>query len=277
MCIRDSYHALGDYFRVDLIKPTGDETILEQSGFNAEANGVMFEEPISMAGATGIRMVCGFTNPYDRIIWYGTEGDDEMCTLLAFTDAAMRLNTQTWDELTVDQSEGMETHHGDCSALFIPKNDGQQMPTQEEIDGELYVPESNTTGDVTLVPECEDTPAGAMPSGPVTLSSLRSDIFGSSCAYSSCHDPDSPAAGLDFTVRDLHGALLNHELNTAVDMPLVTPGDPAQSWLYNVISSCAPETESGATSSMPINSPRLLPAGEVARVRAWIEAGALDD
>jgi hypothetical protein len=268
------YHALGDYFRVDLIKPEGDETILELSGFNAEGNGVTFPEPISMAGATGMRMVCGYTNPYNRMIYYGTEGDDEMCTLLAFTNAAMRLNAQTWEELSVDQSEGHLTHHGDCGALFLPKNEGQQMPTQEEIDGELYVPESNTTGEVTLVPECEDTPPSAEPSGAVTLSSLRTEVFGGSCAYSSCHDQDSPAAGLDFTSPNLHAALLGHEVQGGTDLPLVTAGSAEQSWLYQIISTCSPGEDER---SMPANSPRLLPHGDVARVREWIAAGALDD
>lgn len=272
------YHALGDYFRVDLIKPDGDETILELSGFNAEANGVTFPEPISMAGATGLRMVCGYTNPGNRTVTWGLEGTNEMCTLLAFTNAAMRLNTQVWEEGAVDESEGVETHHGVCSALFIPKNEGQAPPTQEEIDAPLYVPASNTDGGgVVVVPECEDTPQDAAPSGPATLSSLRGDVFGASCAYSSCHDAAAPAAGLDLTAQNLHAELIDHALTTAAGMPLVTPGDPSRSWLYQVISRCAPATESGVAAPMPRNSPRLLPPGEVARVRAWIAAGAPND
>ncbi len=271
------YHGLGDYFRVDVLRPEGDETIVELAGFNAEANGVTFPEPIDMAGATGMRMVCGYTNPYDRYVYYGLKGADEMCTMLAFTNAAMRLNTSVWEQDSVDESEGFETHHGTCSSLFLPKNQGQQMPTPEEIDAELYVPESNTDGDIALVPDCEDTPTTAEPSGAVTLSSLRVDVFATSCAYSSCHDADAPAAGLDLTARDLYSELLNHEMLTAAGMPLVSASQPEQSWLYRVMSSCQPATEAGFSSPMPRNSPRLLSPGQVARVRDWIATGARDN
>lgn len=274
------YHALGDYFRVDLIRPEGDETIIELSGFNAEANGVTFAEPVDLTGVTGMRMVCGYTNPFGRLIFYGTAGDDEMCTLLAFTNAAMRLNTEARSEESMDPTgeDGFETHYADCSSLFIPKNDGQAMPTEEEIDAELYVPESNSDGNnVALVPECEDTPEDAEPSGPITLSSLRTDLFMPSCAFSACHDADAPAAGLDFTADDLHRELLDHELLAATDSPLVAIGDASNSWLFQVMSTCEPESDTGVVSAMPRNAPRLLPQGEVARVRAWIDAGALND
>lgn len=272
------YHGLGNYFRVDLLKPEGDETIFELSGFNAEANGVTFETPLDLAGVTGMRFVCGYHNPTDQLVTYGLQGDDEMCTLLAFTDAKMRLNTQVWENLDEGTEDGYPTKIGDCSPLFIPKNRGQEMPTQKEKDAPLYVPQGNSTGEeVTLVPECEDTPAGAQPTGAATLSGLRTDIFRAGCAYSSCHDGDAPAAGLDFTADDLHAELLGHEMFSDVSMPLVTPGDPEQSWLYQVISQCEPETNIGVTSPMPRNSPTLLDPGKVARVRVWIADGAADD
>jgi hypothetical protein len=272
------YHGLGNYFRVDVLRPDGDETIVELSGFNAEANGVLFEPPIDLTGATGMRMVCGYYNPTEQLVTYGLEGDDEMCTLLAFTDAGMRLNTQVWENAGETTEDGLPTKVGDCSPLFIPKNEGQEMPTREEIEAPLYVPESNTADDPTsVVPECEDTPADAEPSGATTLSSLETDIFRAGCAYSSCHDADAPAAGLDFEAEDLHAELMEHELFSDVTMPLVTPGEPAESWLYRVMSRCEPETESGTTSPMPRNSPTLLDAGKVARVREWIAAGAADN
>lgn len=272
------YHALGDYFRVDLIKPDGDVTLVELAGFNAEANGVTFAEPVDLTDVTGMRLVCGYTNPYDRFVYYGTQGDDEMCTMLAFTNAAMRLNTEAREVQTVDQSEGFETFSSECFSLFLPKNEGQQLPTQEELDAPLYVPASNTDdGESALVPDCEDTPADASPAGAVTLSSIRADVFRAGCSYSACHDANAPAHGLDLTAPDLHNALLQHDLVTGASMPLVTPGDPDQSWLYRVMSTCEPEADTGAVSRMPRNAPRLLPPGEVARVRAWIEAGALDD
>lgn len=272
------YHALGNYFRVDLIRPDGDETILELAGFNAEANGVTFPEPIDLTGVTGMRMVCGYYNPTDRLVTYGLEGDDEMCTLLAFTNAKLRLNTQGWDIESSDDSEGPGTQVADCSPLFIPKNAGQEMPSEEEQQAELYVPESNTDGgDAVLVPDCRDTPDDAEPAGGTTLGAVRDDVLMASCAYSSCHDADSPAANLDFTADDLHAELMGHEVQADVDMPLVAPGDSSNSWLYQIISNCAPESNAGVVSAMPRNSPTLLEPSRVAQLRAWIENGALPE
>lgn len=273
------YHQLGNYFRVDVVRPDGDETIVELEGFNAEANGITFDPPVDLTGATGLRFVCGYYNPFPYTTRYGLTGEDEMCTLLAFTNSSMRLNTSVFDIDSVATVDGIEHRYGPCNPLFLPNTVDQAMPTQEEIDAPLYVPESNTAGggDTPLIPECGDTPADAEPDGPATLSALRVDVFGASCAFSSCHDVDSPAGGIDFTAEDLHTELLEHDLLTDAGMPLVDPGNPDNSWLYRVTSSCSPEAASGVMPFMPRNSPTLLPAGKVARIRAWIEAGALDD
>ena len=61
-------------------------------------------------------------------------------------------------------------------------------------------------------------------------------------------------------------------------MPLITPGDPAQSWLYRLVAECEPVDEGGGIRAhMPLNAPPLLPSELVAMLRAWIAAGALDD
>ena len=61
-------------------------------------------------------------------------------------------------------------------------------------------------------------------------------------------------------------------------MPLVTPGDPSNSWLYQLISQCEPTDDAGnMVASMPRNAPNLLDEVVVAKVRAWIETGALND
>ena len=273
------YHGIGNYFRVDAVRPEGDETIFEQEGFNAEANGITFDPPLDLAGATGLRFACGYENPRDRTVTYGLEGDDEMCTLLAFTDAALRLNTEVFETQGIETVDGIETRYGKCASIFLRNSADQNMPTQEEIDAPLYVPEgSEISGGGGVIPDCEDTPLDAEPDGPITLSSLRVDVFRVGCSFNSCHDSTAPAGGLDLTAADLHAELLGHELLTDAGMPLVTPTDPEQSWLYRVMSSCEPQTATGTTTAfMPRNSPKLLAPGKVARLRAWLEAGAKDD
>ena len=268
------YHALGNYFRLDILRPEGDETLFELEGFNAEANGITYNPPIDLAGSTGLRFSCGYHNTGPRPATYGLAAEDEMCTMLLFTDAAQRLNTAVWELSGVGTVDGIETRYGDCSAIFLPTSADQSMPTEEEIAAPLYVPEGDAAVTVEVVPNCVDAPRDAEPDGPTTLESLRTDIFVPSCTYSSCHDTSSPAANLDFLADDLRAELLEHTMTTDVDMRLVAPGEPENSWLYHVTSRCEPRTSNGVTSFMPRNSPTLLSAGKIARLRQWIADGA---
>ena len=272
------YHAIGNYFRVEIIGgPRDGETLVELDGFNADANGVRMDPPLNLTGVTGLKLTCGYYNPHEHVVEYGETGDDEMCQLLAFTNAKYRINTQVGRGATVETVDGIETHFGPCTTYMATKTEDQGPPTEEEMEAELYVPESSEIEDEVDAGRCLDTPADAEPSGAATLSSLRTDVFVASCAFSSCHDSSTPAAGLDFTADDLHGELLEHELVTRAGMPLVTPGEPDQSWLFQVLSNCEPQTESGVTASMPRNATTLLEPGLVARVRDWIAAGARND
>ncbi|WP_434421344.1 hypothetical protein [Nannocystis pusilla] len=108
---------------------------------------------------------------------------------------------------------------------------------------------------------------------------MRDSIFTPSCTFSSCHDASAPAAGLDLqTAEGLGARLLAHEVVADTPDPLVTPGDPQASWLYRLVAECEPQNGNGATvRHMPFNAPTLLPDPLVAKLRAWIEAGALDD
>lgn len=61
-------------------------------------------------------------------------------------------------------------------------------------------------------------------------------------------------------------------------MPLVSPGDPDDSWLYHLLADREPTLPAGqVVSHMPKNAPKLLDDALVAKLREWIEAGALDD
>ena len=63
-----------------------------------------------------------------------------------------------------------------------------------------------------------------------------------------------------------------------VDLPLVKPGDPDGSWLYQIVSRCEPKDSKGnVVRTMPYNAPTPLPDEHVAALRAWIAAGAKDD
>ena len=112
----------------------------------------------------------------------------------------------------------------------------------------------------------------------MTFASIRETVLTPSCSFSACHDSLSPVAGLDLETAPYTSLLSRRVTSARVDMPLVTPGDPSRSWLYRLLSQCEPVDDAGNTvASMPRNSPSLLDPAVVAKVRAWIEAGARDD
>jgi len=103
-------------------------------------------------------------------------------------------------------------------------------------------------------------------------------VFAPSCSYNACHFGANAKQGLDLAAADLHAELLGHTVVHDVGMPLVDPGNPDNSWLYRILSECNPPNRTGGTEPhMPLNAPTLLDDGLVAKVRVWIENGALDD
>ena len=72
--------------------------------------------------------------------------------------------------------------------------------------------------------------------------------------------------------------LLDHSPLIDAGMPLVDPGNPDNSWLYHLLADCEPMLPSGIVAShMPKNAPKLMDDELVAKLRAWIEAGAPND
>lgn len=272
------YHELGNYFRLDVIGgPQDGETLFELEGFNAEANGQPFAPPVDLTGATGLRFSCGWNNPRDETVGWGL-GDQEMCVMLGLVEGAALFDAAvtSGDAETGTDPDGRNMRSGPCTVTMLPKNANQGMPTPEEIDAPLYVPDTaQGPDDVTVVPECVDVPDDVPAKFAPTLSAIHGSIFVPSCAYSSCHDADNPAFDLDLATRDgLHQRLMDHAVQHTTPMPLVEPGDAAGSWLYTIMSDCEPAAN---VAPMPRNAPNLLEAGLVGTLREWIEAGAADD
>lgn len=183
------------------------------------------------------------------------------------------------DNETIDVVDGVHYNTAPCDAIGLPKHEDQTLPTAEEIEGELYVPPTDPNdADLPPVPECESTPDDAVADGPATLSAIAETVFVSSCTFSSCHQGAGAVRGLDLAAADLHAELMNHDVQADTTAPLVKPGDPEGSYLYQLISDCTPEDGSGTrVNHMPLNAPFLLDPGLVARVRDWIAAGAKND
>jgi hypothetical protein len=273
------YHYLGNYFRVSVIGgPHDGEVIHGLDTFNAEANGKALDPPLDLTGARGLRMTCGYGNPRDESVGWGI-GDQEMCVMLGFADSAVLMDASMVDgNRVLGVEDGIVQSGGPCQGIGLPKNAAQTMPGQDELDAPLYVPQSEESADLPPVLPCIDDGGGAFPEPPITLTSIRDTVFTGSCAFQACHDAQAPAGGLDLST-DVHAHLLAHEVLTATtDLRLVEPGDPDRSWLYQLISRCEPEDATGrVVAHMPRNAPTLLDPAVVAKVRAWIAAGAPDN
>jgi hypothetical protein len=273
-------HYLGDTFTVDIVGgPEDGRRLLDRVGFDAGPGGRVFDPPVDFSQAQGLRIGCGYDNWLDKDIGWGI-GDQEMCVMLGLADsrAIMDMSVQSKSEIVGTDADVL-LHEGPCQVLAVPKNAAQTMPTEEErAAAEMYVPPT-AEGDVDLEPvdRCVDSDPDAAPSG-TTLSHLRGAVFVPACTFSSCHDAKSPAAGLDLQSPGLRDALLGHQVAAAGAPPLVVPGDPDGSWMYRILSRCAPTDGAGdVVRPMPYNAPVLLPDAHVAALRAWIAAGAKDD
>ena len=272
------YHGLGNYFQLEMMGgPRDGEEIFELKGFNAEANGQTLTPPVDMSGAKGFRFTCGYDNPRDESVKWGL-GNQEMCVMLGFAEAGALVDADVKEGNHVtDRKDGIVYNEGPCEVQALPKSDDQGPPSKEEKNAEMYVPEGDSQEDLDPIPDCEERPGTAEPFRKPTLTNLQNHLFSVGCAFSSCHNGDSPAAGLNLNADDLHAELTNHQVLTPTDMPLVDPGNPQGSWLYEVTSKCEPTSDVGTVSHMPRNSPTLLEPEMLAMIREWIARGAKDN
>ena len=274
------YHYLGNYFDVTVVGGDRDgESIYRLDGFNADANGKTFDPPLELPGATGLKMTCGYDNWRDETIEWGN-GDGEMCVMLGLVeaDAVLGASVSLGNHLEGVHG-GIKHYEGNCFGYAVDKSEGQTMPSEDELAAPLYLPPVRPDDEnIPPVPVCRDADADAVPEEPVSLTSLRQTVFEPSCGFSACHGQGGTAGALDLASADLHRALLEHIPLADAGMPLVSPGDAEDSWLYQLVSQCEPKTGSGErVSHMPLNAPILLEDALVAKLRAWIERGAPND
>ena len=113
---------------------------------------------------------------------------------------------------------------------------------------------------------------------PATLEGVTTQVFEKSCAYSTCHDADSPAAGLAFHDLATVAAAINTASAQDTSVMLIAPGDSANSYVYRKMlgeNIAATDVNGNAGGIMPPGSKLCAPKLEA--VRAWIDGGALPD
>src|SRR5690606_9649383 len=152
------YHYLGNYFSVQVIGGANDGLMLhETNGFAAQPVGKRFDPPIEIGDADGIRLTCGYDNWTDQVIGWGN-GDQEMCIAFGFADTPNTSQATAASGVAMGEVDGIPYFQGDCFSLIAPKPAGHGPPTQDELDGELYLPPLDPDDQgLPPVPPCEDT------------------------------------------------------------------------------------------------------------------------
>ncbi len=123
---------------------------------------------------------------------------------------------------------------------------------------------SCTTEEGITAAEEENTPTEE------TLSYLQENLFNGQCAVSGCHDSGAKSANLDLSAGNAHGNLVNvPAVLSGSGLKRVEPGNSAQSFLIKVLDGSDP-------TQMPIGRP-ALDAATIDKIKAWIDAGAMDN
>lgn len=114
------YHAIADGLRVEIVGgPRDGEVIFETMGGIGNALGGPLDPPVALAGATGLRVSCVYGNESGtEMVTWGPTAADEMCTLLAYTDAPTQFGGLA-SAITARETLGDGTERQESSCLVI--------------------------------------------------------------------------------------------------------------------------------------------------------------
>lgn len=114
------YHGLGVGARAELVGGTRDgEVIFDTSARAGDSLAVAYPTPVSVAGATGLRVSCTYDNPRDQTVSWGF-GDQEMCGVGFYTDSPLRLAAAVTESEYAGESDAVHENHGACRFLSVP-------------------------------------------------------------------------------------------------------------------------------------------------------------
>lgn len=158
--------------------------------------------------------------------------------------------------------------------------------------------DETTTGTGTCV-DYTAVDINACNGGPCSFAADIIPIFHGACSLSTaCHltgnnsgedlglGPGPMMMPTPMEIDAVYAAIVNRTSNRS-DLPLVTPGEPAESWLlakveYEDLQSCPTNACATTADGCGVRMPQApsqppLEAERVAKLRAWIKAGAAND
>ena len=104
-----------------------------------------------------------------------------------------------------------------------------------------------------------------------TFAELHSKVLAPGCVFSSCHQGAAAAGGLSLELAVAYSNLVDVQAVGAPDRVRVVPGDLDASYLLDKLENPSPDAGDPMPPTAPLSDTRLD------MVRAWIEAGALND
>lgn len=116
-------------------------------------------------------------------------------------------------------------------------------------------------------------PAGPDPA--VTLSADVQPIFTASCALANCHAGPSPVLGMNLASGLARASIVDVPSQEVPALHRVRPGQPDSSYLVHKVQGTQGSV-GGLGGRMPLGGTPLS-AEQIAAIRAWITAGALDN
>jgi hypothetical protein len=109
----------------------------------------------------------------------------------------------------------------------------------------------------------------------VTLSGDVQPIFTANCAVSGCHAGSNPALGQNLSAGQAYASIVNVTSQEVPDLKRVLPSFPDSSYLVHKVEGTQGSV-GGSGGRMPLGGAALT-ADEIATIRAWITAGALNN
>lgn len=113
------YHALADGLRVEILGGDRDgEVVFETMGGIGNALGGPVDPPVDLSGTSGLRVSCLYRNDGETTVTYGADADDEMCTILAYSDADHMFGGLASSVSTTEtEPDGTTLLHSNCLVI----------------------------------------------------------------------------------------------------------------------------------------------------------------
>jgi hypothetical protein len=112
-------HQHATRFFVDVYGGKSDgKSIVDVSGFNYEARGRFFDQPIDLSDAKGLSFGCEYENPGNDTLGWAYE--EEMCQLLGFAESKAAFLSAVWESSNTGEEGSMQLFSGPCENTVVP-------------------------------------------------------------------------------------------------------------------------------------------------------------